>query len=158
MIYFDGNKKSYYIKRFLVDNTMSRFSCITNHKDSQLEVVSTEWRPQVELLYVKEKGRKRQREVISIEDFISIKGSKALGNKLTSKKVKEINLIASLPYEDDKINKMDEEVVEDVVLADVSNQGEIELEITNEITEDERVDSDKDSDDEYNGEQIILEL
>ena len=158
MIYFDGNKKSYYIKRFLVDNTMSRFSCITNHKDSQLEVVSTEWRPQVELLYVKEKGRKRKREVISIEDFISIKGSKALGNKLTSKKVKEINLIASLPYEDDKINKMDEEVVEDVVLADVSNQGEIELEITNEITEDERVDSDKDSDDEYNGEQIILEL
>ena len=158
MIYFDGNKKSYYIKRFLVDNTMSRFSCITNHKDSQLEVVSTEWRPQVELLYVKEKGRKRKSEVISIEDFISIKGCKALGNKLTSKKVKEINLIASLPYEDDIINKMDEEVVEDVVLADVSNQGEIELEITNEITEDERVDSDKDSDDEYNGEQIILEL
>ena len=73
------------------------------------------------------KGRKRKREVISIEDFISIKGSKALGNKLTSKKVKEINLIDSLPYEDDVINKMDEEVVEEVVLADVSDQGEIEL-------------------------------
>jgi topoisomerase IV subunit A len=158
VIYFDGNKKSYYIKRFLVDNTMSRFSCITNHKDSQLEVVSTEWRPQVELLYVKEKGKKRKREVISIEDFISVKGSKALGNKLTSKKVKEINLIDSLPYEDDVINKMDEKVVEEVVLVDVSDQGEIELEITNEIIEDERVDSTKDSDDEYNGEQIILEL
>ena len=158
VIYFDGNKKSYYIKRFLVDNTMSRFSCITNHKDSQLEVVSTEWRPQVELLYVKEKGKKRKREVINIEGFISVKGSKALGNKLTSKKVKEINLIDSLPYEDDVINKMDEKVVEEVVLADVSDQGEIELEITNEIIEDERVDSTKDSDDEYNGEQIILEL
>ena len=57
VIYFDGDKKSYYVKRFLVENTMSRFSFITNHKDSQLEVVSTDWRPQVELVFVKEKGK-----------------------------------------------------------------------------------------------------
>ena len=105
-IYFDGTKKAYYIKRFLVKNTMSRFSFINNHKDSFLEIVSTDWRPQVELIFVKEKGKERKVKIINIADFIAIKGEKALGNKLTSKKIKEINLLDPLPYEE--INKQEE--------------------------------------------------
>ena len=54
-VYFDGNKQAYYVKRFLVENTMSRFSFISDNENSQLEVVSTDWRPQVEIVFVKEK-------------------------------------------------------------------------------------------------------
>ena len=99
-IYFDGIKKVHYVKRFLVENTSSKFSFITDHQESILELVSTDWRPQVELIFLKEKGKERQKEIINLEKFIAIKGEKALGNKLTSKKIKEINLLDPLPYND----------------------------------------------------------
>jgi len=113
-IYYDGNKKAYYVKRFLVENTMNRFSFITDNDDSQLEVVSTDWKPQVELVFVKEKGKDRKTEIINIEEFISVKGEKALGNKLTSKKVKEINLLEPLPYTEEVIEIVEEEIIEKI--------------------------------------------
>ena len=36
---------------------------------------------------------------INVEEFISIKGYKALGNQLTTTKIKAVDLIESLPYE-----------------------------------------------------------
>jgi len=34
------------------------------------------------------------------EEFIAIKGIKAQGNQLTVDKIKQVNLLASLPYEE----------------------------------------------------------
>ncbi len=36
---------------------------------------------------------------VDIESFIALKGFKALGNQLTTDKLKQVNLLASLPYE-----------------------------------------------------------
>ena len=158
-VYFDGNKQAYYVKRFLVENTMSRFGFITNNENSQLEVVSTDWRPQVEIVFVKEKGKDRQTEIINIEEFIAVKGEKALGNKLTSKKVKEINLIDSLPYKE--VIEQEVEIIEeiiDVAEKPIEVKTEIELEITNEPEVKESSKEVKPEDDEYGGGQITLEL
>ena len=87
----------------MVNNTTSKFCCITDHKESQLEIISTDWRPQVEIVYYKEKGKERNTQTVNLEDFIAIKGIKALGNKLTSKRIKAINLLESLPYNNDSI-------------------------------------------------------
>ena len=159
VVYFDGNKQAYYVKRFLVENTMSRFSFITDNENSQLEVVSTDWRPQVEIVFVKEKGKERQTEIINIEKFIAVKGEKALGNKLTSKKVKEINLIDSLPYEEgiEQVVEIIEEIIE-VAEKPIEIKTEIELEITNEPEVKESSKEVKPEDDEYGGGQITLEL
>ena len=163
-IYYDGNKKAYYVKRFLVENTMNRFSFITDNDDSQLEVVSTDWKPQVELVFVKEKGKDRKTEIINIEEFISVKGEKALGNKLTSKKVKEINLLEPLPYTEEVIEIVEEEIIEksESVEKLLEVKPEIELTITNkdeekQTTTEEKKDYSED-DDEYTGGQITLEL
>ena len=163
-IYYDGNKKAYYVKRFLVENTMNRFSFITDNDDSQLEVVSTDWKPQVELVFVKEKGKDRKTEIINIEEFISVKGEKALGNKLTSKKVKEINLLEPLPYTEEVIEIVEEEIIEKIESVEkvVEVKPEIELTITNkdeekQTTTEEKKDYSED-DDEYTGGQITLEL
>jgi len=163
-IYYDGNKKAYYVKRFLVENTMNRFSFITDNDDSQLEVVSTDWKPQVELVFVKEKGKDRKTEIINIEEFISVKGEKALGNKLTSKKVKEINLLEPLPYTEEVIEIVEEEIIEKIEAIEkvVEVKPEIELTITNkdeekQTTTEEKKDYSED-DDEYTGGQITLEL
>ncbi|MBT4882081.1 MAG: DNA gyrase/topoisomerase IV subunit A [Flavobacteriales bacterium] len=158
-IYFDGNKKAYYVKRFLVENSMTKFSFITDNEDSILEVVSSDWRPQVELVFVKEKGKDRQAEVINLEEFISVKGEKALGNKLTSKKVKEINLLDALPYaEPIEIIESESEIIEEknteILKGEVVEVStEIELNITNDIP------SKNDDEDEGNtAGQITLEL
>ena len=98
-IYFDGNKQSYFVKRFLTSEiSEGKYSFISDHKDSFLSLVSTDWRPMLEVLYVKEKGKDRKSEIINIEEFISVKGWKALGNKLTNKKIKEVKWLDPLPF------------------------------------------------------------
>ena len=115
-IYFDGTKQSHYVKRFLVENIEGKYSFIGDHKDSVLEVLSTDWRPVAELVFVKQKGKDRKEEQLNIEEFITIKGWKALGNKLTNKKIKEIKLLNSLPYKEvqEEIREQEIEVIEDV--------------------------------------------
>ena len=104
-IYFDGKKECYFVKRFQVELKTKRINFVTEHKNSILEIVSTDWRPQAEIVFVKEKGKERKTETINIEDFITVKGIKASGNKLTNKKVKEINLIEPLAYQQEEIEK-----------------------------------------------------
>ena len=95
-VYYDGHRESYFVKRFLIEDMVGKYSFITDHKDSRLELVSVDWRPQVEVIFVKEKGKNRRTEVIVLDEFISVKGFKALGNRLTNKKVKDIKKLDSL--------------------------------------------------------------
>ena len=91
---------------------------ISEHPKSYLELVSTDWRPVVELEFVKPRGKDAKPNLtIDIEDFIAVKGIKALGNQLTTEKVKNINIMDSLPYEEpeapdaNEIEVVDEEDV-----------------------------------------------
>ena len=58
-------------------------------------------------------------QVIELEGFISIKGIKAIGNQLTSDKVKQINTLDSIHYEPpvempaDEIEVVGEKVVDE---------------------------------------------
>lgn len=99
-IYFDGEKERYYVKRFLIENEGKEESFITEHPKSQLEIVSTDWKPMAEVEFTKERGKDRKDNIeINLEEFISIKGISALGNQLTKDKVNQISLLESLPYE-----------------------------------------------------------
>lgn len=99
-IYFDGDKKQYNVKRFLIEPSPNKVSFISEHPDSFLEVVSTDWKPQIQLSFAKDKGIERASEVINLEKFIAVKGLKAIGNRLTTYKVKNIDLLEPLPYEE----------------------------------------------------------
>src|SRR5690606_9538788 len=55
-IYYDGEKQRYYVKRFLVENENKEEVFITEHANSQLEIVSTEYRPVAEVIFSKVKG------------------------------------------------------------------------------------------------------
>lgn len=97
-IYYDGDKERYYIKRFLVETENKEESFITEHPNSQLEIVSTDYRPVAELVFTKVKGVQKETITVDIEAFITVKGFKALGNQLTTDKLKQVNLLESLPY------------------------------------------------------------
>jgi topoisomerase IV subunit A len=98
-IYYDGEKERYYIKRFLVETENKEESFITEHSNSHLEIVSTDYRPVAELVFTKVKGVQKETMKVDIESFIAVKGFKALGNQLTTDKLKQVNLLEPLPYE-----------------------------------------------------------
>ncbi|MFV8354686.1 DNA gyrase/topoisomerase IV subunit A [Flavobacterium sp. XS1P32] len=98
-IYYDGEKERYYIKRFLVETENKEESFITEHPNSQLEIVSTDYRPVAELIFPKIKGFQKETITVDIESFIAVKGFKAMGNQLTTDKLKQVNLLEPLPYD-----------------------------------------------------------
>jgi len=117
-IYWDGEKERYYVKRFMIEHGNREDHFITDHQKSHLELVSTDWRPRVELEFIKPKGKDVKPNLeVDLEDFIAIKGIKALGNQLTTEKVKNINALEPLPYEEpiepipNEIEVVDEEDV-----------------------------------------------
>jgi topoisomerase-4 subunit A len=131
-IYFDGEKERYYVKRFLIDNENKEEGFISDHPNSQLEIVSTDWKPMAEVVFAKDRGKdRRENQEINIEEFISIKGINALGNQLTRYKVNQINLLKPIPYNPpkevpaDEIEVVDEEVVVDTENPKVSDQPKV---------------------------------
>ncbi|MBC8769963.1 DNA gyrase/topoisomerase IV subunit A [Arenibacter sp. BSSL-BM3] len=114
-IYYEGEKDRYYVKRFLIENENKEELFISEHSKSFLELVSTDWRPVVEIEFTKPRGKDaKPNQIVDLEEFISIKGIKALGNQLTSDKVKNINALEPLPYEEPKESETSEiEVVDE---------------------------------------------
>jgi len=132
-IYYDGEKDRYYVKRFLVENENKEEIFISEHEKSQLEIVSTDWKPMAEVVFAKVKGEQKDSLQVNIEDFIAVKGIKALGNQLTTDKVKQINLLEPLPYEEplpevpEEIEVDGEDNVSDDIKTDLDDDGQITL-------------------------------
>lgn len=100
VVYYNGEKELYYVKRFLIENEGKEESFISDHPDSQLEIVSTDWKPLAEIEFKKERGKDRKNnETVNLEAFIAVKGISALGNQLTKEKINQVNLLDPLPYE-----------------------------------------------------------
>jgi topoisomerase-4 subunit A len=118
-IYYDGEKERYYVKRFLVESEGKEEVFITEHPNSQLEIVATDYRPVAELVFTKVKGVQKENQVVDLEAFIAVKGFKALGNQLTTDKLKQVNLLEPLPYE------APEEIVPEEI--EVSEQTDVEV-------------------------------
>jgi len=117
-IHFDGEKQRYYVKRFMIENPNREEKIISDHDKSFLEIVSTDYRPMAEIVFSK---RSLDNQTLNFEEFIAIKGIKAIGNQLTTEKIRQVNLLESLPYEEPKVNELevtDEENMSD----DVSNK------------------------------------
>jgi len=120
VVYFDGKKQRFFVKRFLVENENKHEKFITEHKDSFLELISTDWRPVIDVIFNKIRNKtQKPNQVIELEQFISIKGIKAIGNQLSSEKIKQINTLEAIEYEPpvempaDEIEVFDEKIVED---------------------------------------------
>lgn len=118
-IYYNGERELFYVKRFLIENEEREESFISDHENSYLEVISTDYRPVAELVHVKPRGKEQpDNDVIDLEEFIAVKGIGAQGNMLTKSKIKQINLLDPLPYEPevskpaDEVEVIDEEEVQ----------------------------------------------
>jgi len=86
-LHFDGKTKSYYIKRFQVETSTlnTPFLFISKERASKLVLVSLYKEPSLLFNYRLNNGDKKEKE-ITINDFVTIKGWKAIGNKILKHK------------------------------------------------------------------------
>ena len=112
VVYFDGERERYYVKRFMIEHPDREEKFISEHPSSKLLIVAMDFRPMAEVIYSK---RSLENETLNFEEFIAVKGIKALGNQFTTEKIKDINLLESLPYEEpvlEEVELVDEQVID----------------------------------------------
>jgi len=95
-IYFDGEKDDWFVKRFLPELSLKPVSFITEHDSSRLAFATSLYHPQARVKYNRrfKHTRDREDEIVEMRGFITIKGVKALGNKLSSLPITEVLLEA----------------------------------------------------------------
>ncbi len=95
------------MKRFKVETSTlnKKFSITTEENSSRAVVVAQHKNPIVTLTY--KNGRKHETQEISLVSIIDVKGWKATGNKLTSEKVVNVELI---PPTEEELKEVDIEL------------------------------------------------
>ena len=125
VVYFNSAKKMFYIKRFEIGILKGDQKYVEIAKNIQVEMVSTDWKPVIELVF---KGNKPlEKENINVDEFIAVKGIKAIGNQLSRKEIKEINILESIPFTPEKKELEKKEINEiEVVQENIQNEENIE--------------------------------
>ena len=129
-IYFDGEKGIYFIKRFLLENTTNvQHFMPSEHPKSFVEFVGTSDGCTAEIIFPKDKsGKEKEPEIINIDEFIAVKGIKAIGNQFIKEKVKSINITIPEPLEEEIIvaeESESEEANADSEVNEIPEEGQI---------------------------------
>ncbi|CAM1341098.1 DNA gyrase/topoisomerase IV subunit A [Tenacibaculum aestuarii] len=126
-IYFDGNKERYFVKRFLIEAPDKEEIFISEHEKSKLQIIVTDYRPVAEVIFSK---RSLENLEVNFEEFIAVKGIKALGNQLTVEKIRTVNLLESLPYEEPEEEKVEDiEVNEEEEIVEVEESLALDVDV-----------------------------
>ena len=131
-VYHDGIKDKYFGKRFLIEAADKEEVFIKEGNKIELIWFSTDRRPVCTLQFIKPRGGEaKPPQQVSFEDFISPKGIKAMGNQLTTEKLKRIEANDPLPYtpEPEVETAEIETVVEEVEPPTDDDEGQITLDL-----------------------------
>ena len=82
VVYYEGEKKWSMAKRFKIETTSAnqRFLFISEHKDSKLYFATIHKNPEVLITY--KVNKEKVQEILTLNEFVDIKGWKAIGNKI----------------------------------------------------------------------------
>jgi topoisomerase-4 subunit A len=89
-VYYDDKKDRLFVKRFLIEPTDKKELFISEGEKCELKIVSVKNNPTIKINF---KDKERDDEEVNLEEFIAVKGMKALGNQLTPMPVKKLELI-----------------------------------------------------------------
>ena len=130
-IYFNGAKDRYFIKRFTAGSQNTDQKFIPDGSKVQLEMISTEWKPVIEITFSKSGKNIRNNEIKHIEEIISVKGIKAIGNQLSSYKIKNIDQLEPLEYTPpEKLGLNELEVKSEEI-----SKNNVEIELNNKVSD-----------------------
>ena len=137
-VYYDGEQKKYYVKRFqLPENTSINKSIIFigEEKGSKLITFSLDYLPRLQFDIKKEGSTQTEVEVILLADFIAVKGYKAKGKRLSNYDLRKIKLIEPLPYTPPVVEDLPTKVIDDEM--EVKDNVDVETELNTDIRKDE---------------------
>lgn len=94
-VYFDGDKQQWFVKRFLIEFSKGPVTFISEHPKSTLSIASLLHHPTIYVRFDKRNkiAKNKMDESIRLRDFIAVKGLKAIGNRLTTYPVLNIELL-----------------------------------------------------------------
>jgi len=120
IIYNNLKKKKYFIKRFIIGVTKGTQNYIEKSKDIITEIVLTDWKPMIEIVY---KDKSIESKKIDISSYIAVKGLKAKGNQLDQKEIKLINKLDPIPYQPPVNDLNNIEVLDEKIASNEDNDG-----------------------------------
>jgi len=110
-VHLEGDSKNFFVKRFLVETTTldKSFVFISESPGSKLILATTASDPVAELEIEKGKSKQKVTQTVKLSEMVDVKGWKAMGNRLSSLKIKKVKLL-----EEQVAGKLDaEEVIEE---------------------------------------------
>ncbi len=123
-VYYHGEKKRYYIKRFIPEVSPNKVIFIPEVEGTRLETISADHMPMLDMVFKKARNKDpKPNEEVNVTEFIGVKGLKALGNQLGGTDVKDVVWKDPIPYEkpieasteDDDGTDLTEEEVKDQI-------------------------------------------
>jgi topoisomerase-4 subunit A len=123
-VYFDGEKEQWFVKRFLVEPSKGPVTFISEHPKSKLGIATLMHHPTLYIRYNKKfkQAQNKMDESVNLRDFIAVKGLKAIGNKLTSLPVLNLELLAP----DEQREQESENLLQEMIKARQPKKVEIE--------------------------------
>ena len=114
-VYYDGKLKTYYIKRFCVETTTpnKKFTFISLNKGSKLEYAT--FKLGETIIFKHYENKNLESVELDIDNFIDIKGWKAIGNKISYNKIRSgsFSFLRSKGVVNEKNNKIESDAVND---------------------------------------------
>ena len=110
VVYQSAENKSYYIKRFVVDEFDRKLSFLEEGSGDTMVTYAVDTFPRLEVVYDASANKKIESEIIDVSDFIGVKGYKAKGKRITTAAVKEFRWLDPLPEPEEE---PEEELVEE---------------------------------------------
>jgi len=116
-VYFDGEKEFYYLKRFEMEESEREQWFIPEEEGSKLTCWTEDKYPQLQIEFAG-KHKDRPIELVNVHEFISVKGFKAKGKRLSTFETGKIEFIEPL------------EIEEPEVIEEENNDDDISFEVT----------------------------
>ncbi|MFM7731626.1 MAG: DNA gyrase/topoisomerase IV subunit A, partial [Flavobacteriales bacterium] len=123
VVYFDGEKEQWYVKRFLIESAKGPVVFITEHPKSKLAIATLLHHPSIYIRYDKRNkiAKNKMDESMGLRDFIAVKGMKAIGNRLTTYPVLSIDLLEA----DAQLEQESEQLIQELMMASLPSREDI---------------------------------
>jgi len=126
-VYFDGEKQQWFVKRFLLEYSKGPVTFITEHPKSTLAIATLLHHPAIYIRFDKRNklAKNKMDESIHLRDFIAVKGLKAIGNRLTTYPVLNIELFEA----DEQMEQGSENLLQELLKAQKTPSAPVEVDL-----------------------------
>ncbi len=103
LVYLNEKQNFYFIKRFNIEISDKKISVLPEEENVKLINVFTDKYPRIEVIYSKKNKKEKENEIINIADFISVKGYKSKGKRISDLIIKNILSLEPIVVEEEEI-------------------------------------------------------